>query len=233
MQAIDTSDRTVTLTACAGLIGALLLLIADFALYAHWGVLPPVSDSVAKVLGPRTAILLATPASLFFSSIVCPLVAILYVAGAWHVYARLKIASVGGARMAAMLFALVAVMSSVYHALWSQYGFALQVTNQYPHLTGNLVGVASNHMKQSLNIATIVGLAQIVVMSVLVIRGKSAYPRWTVLINPFLLYGIATPMLLPLANGLPNPYGALILSSLSEVTMSLFFAFSLVTSRRS
>ncbi len=232
MQTIVFSDRALTLSARAGVVGAVLLLIADFALYSHWGALPPVSDSVAALLGPRKAILLATPASLLLSSIVCPLVALLYAVGAWHVYARLKTASARGAAMAGILFALVAVMSCVFHALWSQYGFILQFANQQPVLASDLVGTASSHMKQSLDIATLVGLAQIIVMFVLVIQGKTTYPRWTLIFNPFLLYAIATAILSPYANSLPHPYGALILSGLSEAAMALFFVVSLATLRR-
>ena len=71
-------DRKLLLTGAAGLAGATLLLVGDFLLYAHPANLPVVAPAISDALGPRQAILLASPAQLTISSIIGPLAAIVW-----------------------------------------------------------------------------------------------------------------------------------------------------------
>lgn len=207
------------------------MLIADFLLYANFAPLPTVAPVIDAALASRKSILLAGPWQLLASNLLCPVVAVLYAAGAWHVFARFRGASRQWSAITGSLFALLATMSCVFHALWSQFALTVQHANRTGGTADSLFKAAHSHMQQTLDAATLVGAPLIIIMSVLVLSGRSSYPRWTAVFNPFLLYAIATPLLTPFANSLPTPYGALLLSSLSELTMAGFFLVSLMTLR--
>src|SRR5215831_15243631 len=201
-----------------GLAGAVALLVGDGLLYANFA-----------PLAARRVIVLASPHALLASNLLCSLAAVLYVVGAWHVFARFQIASDRWSKIAGVLFALAAVMSCVYHALWSQFALIVQHANQEGASARAVFEGALGHMRQTLNATTFVAIPLIVLMLILVMGGRSSYPRWTAALNPFLLYGISAALLTPLANSMPTPFGALLLSSLSELTMAVFFAISFFT----
>jgi len=240
MRSSDETALTLRLTATAGLTGAFVLLAANFFLYAHPTELSNVVESLRVILKARASILGATATHLLISNLLCPIAAVLYVAGGWHVYARFRTALPRWAMAAGALFALLAVMSCAYHALFSQYAFALQFVNAnsnpslHPSLDPSLklLDGASSHMRMTLSAATFVGAPLILLMSIPILWGRTTYPRWSVILNPFLTYAVVAPLLTPFANGLASPGGALMLSSLSEIAMVIFFVMSLTTLKR-
>ena len=123
------------------------------------------------------------------------------------------------------------IMSGAYHAMWGQYGFALQFANQQAPLAADLLGNVAGNMKFFNDVQTLLGLLLMLVMLVLVASGRSLYPRWTVLLNPVLLYAVGVGLFTPLANDMPIPYGALILGGLYNALMAVFFAMSILTLR--
>jgi hypothetical protein len=226
----DSAANRLAVTAAAGLAGAMLLLAGDLLLYAHDADLPPVAPEVHAVLGPRQAILLATPKQLIASSVIGPLAAALYAFGAWHVYMRLAAASRRWAATAGVLWLLSFCLSGAYHALWGPFGSIVAFANDNPAGISLMAQAAAN-LHALLTVSTFVALPAIIITLLLVAGGKSEYPRWTAPLNPFLWYGIGTAVLGVAANQLPHPWGAVLLGSLYNALMVLFFLMSLLTLR--
>jgi hypothetical protein len=220
--------RALLLTGVAGVLGAAIMLIGDLLLYAHFDPLPPVAEPVQASLGPRVAILLATPTQLAVSTLLGPVAALFYVLGAWHVYARMQVPQNSRwAQLAGALWALTFMFSGAYHALWGPFGLIAQLANVQSPLP--LFMQAESIMQLMLGASTLVALPLMVLMLVRVGTGRTDYPRWTALYNPLLLYGVGVPLLTPLAATLPAPYGAVLLGGLYNALMLGFFSLSVLT----
>ena len=223
------APSAVTATGIAGLLGALTLLAGDLLLYAHWGTMPPVTEAVQSLVSARRAILLATPEQLRWSSVLGPIAAALYVVGAWHVFARLRRGSLRWAAVAGALFAIGAIMSGAYHAMWGQYGATLQFANTHATPPLDLLLHTTGNLQLMHRASEIVAVPLMLILLAMVALGRGDFPRWTVISNPILLFGVGTPLLTPLAADLPVPYGALLLGGLYNAAMVVFFCTSLLT----
>lgn len=214
-----------------GLLGALLMLGGDMLLYAHANHAAWVSSSFNSNLGVRVAILGAERVELLASGVLGPVAAVLYAFGFWHVYLQLRQhAPIGGA-FVALAFSTMIVIGGAYHALWTHYGFILQFAATDPAGASALVENATRYMHLMYGTAAAVGYSGAIVLLVLVLAKKSAYPRWTAVINPGVLIALAPP-LMPIIERFPQPTGAILAGGWINMAFTVFFLVSLATTRR-
>lgn len=213
------NDNLIRWTGIAGLAGALLLMVGDQCLY------------FAAVSGPEfthglQSIVANAPTSrVLFGAALAPFAALLYLAGFWHVHAQLRTHQPRLAAVVAIGLALCILAGTCYHALWGVKALAIQAT----HGTATVPALAAlqihihDFAANVFLIAEAVGYPAAILLALLVVGGRSNYPRWFVLLTP------AIPLLCLQAIGpsAPAPFGSLLNGSASNLSFALFFAGSL------
>jgi hypothetical protein len=95
-----------------GLAGALLLAVGDQCLYFA------VVSGADFLHGLRGIVASAPTSRVLFGASLAPIAALLYLAGFWHVYMRLRSRHPRIAAVTAIGLALCLLAGTVYHALW-------------------------------------------------------------------------------------------------------------------
>ncbi len=162
----------------------------------------------------------------FAGGLLGPVGAVLYLAGFWHVYLNTVQAGRLAAKMVLIGLALMIVSGGAYHVLWVirilslKYGLA-NVAELSP-----FTDAVESYLATVYQASAVPGYLASPILAVLVLIGRSRYPRWTVLANPGLL------MLLGLLVGpsfFPAPAGAVILGGFINLIFCVFFAVSIIT----
>lgn len=225
------NPTTVRAAGLLGLAGALLMLAGDMLMYAHGPGGPEAPEGVRALLGIRAPILRATPGELILSGLTGPLAAVLYLIGVWHLFVRLDAAPALLRRLVTLAFASLFVLAGTYHALWSFHALVLQHASAEPAVASQLVDSAVRYTRAVYQTALALALVGGMPLLALVALGRTRYPRWTAALNPILLVLLA-PLLLPAAERLPDPLGAMWVGGWFNSVFALFFAVSLATSGR-
>ncbi|MBU1700291.1 MAG: hypothetical protein KJ970_00395 [Candidatus Eisenbacteria bacterium] len=203
-----------------GFIGAIVLLVGDMLLYGHWG-----SAADFWVDAHRVAEK-ASLARIYVGGLLGPVGAMLYLAGFWHIYLNTRQAGRFAARMILVGLTAMIVTGSAYHVLWGvrmlsfKYGLA-NVAGFNP-----FTDALGSYLETVFKASAAPGYLVSAILAVLVLMGRSRYPRWTVLANPGLL------MLFGLLLGtsfFPAPVGAVIMGGYINLTFCVFFAVSIIT----
>jgi len=231
MASEDLKNSWRTYAGLLGMLGAAIMLAGDLLLYAHWEELPLVSEAVNDVIPARKSILLATPTELLISGVLGPLSAFLYLFGAAHLYLAFRSSHRIAAILITVLFGVGFVASGAYHALWTNYGFVIQNLNESPFPTGLLRNAHSYMEAMNTTAAIPIGLGSLLLL-VLIVLGKSPYPRWMSVFSPLPWLGVGPAVLAPIAADLAPPYGSLLVGAYYNVIMLLFFGMSVMTLRR-
>lgn len=207
----------------AGLIGALLLTIGDQCFY-----FAPVSGS--DFLHGFHGIVASQPtARALFGATLGPFGALLYLAGFWHVYTRVRARQPRLAAILSIGLSLCVLVGASYHVLWGTKVLTIQATFDATAVTRPAMAALEAHVHDfAANvflIAEIIGYPSAGLLAILVIAGRSDYPRWFVLLTP------AVPLLLLQFVGpyVPAPLGSLLNGSASNLSFALLFAGSVVT----
>jgi hypothetical protein len=205
-----------------GLLGAVLLFAGDMLLYGHFG-----SGSGFKE-GERIVALLAPLLRLYLGGLLGPLCATLYLVGFWHVYQNVSSHAPWAARLVAICFSVVMVIGGAYHALWATRQLAMRFSEQAPAVQSELSKAIGQYMGLTFAVAAVPFVAASLALLIVVLTGRSNYPRWTALVNPGLLM-----VFKPLTAYVPGPLGAVIWGGHFNLVFCLFFAVSLATTWRS
>jgi hypothetical protein len=206
-----------------GLAGALLLAVGDQCLYFA-------AASGADFLHGLRGIVAAAPTGrVLFGAGLAPIAALLYLAGFWHVYMRLRAPHPRIAAVIAIGLALCLLAGTTYHALWGAKALAMKATlgataSAQPALAmleAQLQAFAANVYL----IAEISGYPSAVLLAIMIAAGRSDYPRWLALLTP----AIPLVILQFVAPYTPAPFGSLVGGSASNLSFALFFAASIAT----
>lgn len=208
----------------AGVAGALLLMVGDQCLY-----FAPVGGAEfnARVLALSTA---APVARALFGAGLAPIAALLFLGGFTHVYLHVRARQ---PRLAALIWtglALCILAGATYHALWGAKILVLHAstTDSIIGSTGLYVQLR-NYAAGVYSIAEITGYPAIALLALLIVTGRTDYPRWFCMllpVVPLLLLQWITP-------SVPAPLGSLVGGSAANIAFTLFFAFSVaLTSAR-
>ena len=203
-----------------GLIGAIVLLVGDMLLYGHWGSAADFWVGVHRVAEQ------APLSRIFVGGLLGPVGAVLFLAGFWHVYLNTRQAGRLAAKVTFAGLVTMIVSGGAYHVVWVvrmlsfKYGMS-DVAGLSP-----FTEALGSYMTLVYNVAAVPGYLVSPILAVLVLTGRSRYPRWTVLVNPGLLmvFGLLFGTSLFLA-----PIGAAIAGGYINLIFCVFFAVSIIT----
>lgn len=202
----------------AGLAGALLFFAGDMLFYGYWG------SGASFASGMLATVQHASVERLFAGGLVAPLAACLCIIGFWHVYlnVRPKAAVVG--RVMLVAFWLLMIAGSAIHMLWTAKGLAMKYcSGQGPECT-NLIAAMKSYWSLADMQGEIPGYVGALLLAVLVVLGKTMYPRWTVIFNPAVLIAVSS-----FAYLVPAPLGAILVGGGINLSIAVFFAVSAAT----
>jgi hypothetical protein len=212
------SRTTQRLAGLAGLAGALLFFCGDMLFYGHFGAGATFHQGVERVARE------ASLARLFTGGLLGPAAACLCIIGFWHVGQNIAPRSPLLGRVVFYTLAAMMVVGSAVHALWVPRGLAsryeLQLTAHAPELFGAL----RRYWELAYNLAALPAYIGAVLLLLVVLLGKSVYPRWTVLAN----FGLLS-LLEPLASQVPAPLGAILVGGFTNLSIAVFFLVSVLS----
>jgi hypothetical protein len=209
---------TQRLAGLAGLAGALLFFCGDMLFYGHFGAGATFHEGMQRV------VLEAPLARLFVGGLLGPPAACLCIIGFWHVGQNITPRSPLLGRLIFYILAAMMVVGSAVHALWVPRGLAsryeLQLTAHAPHLFEAL----RRYWELAYNLAAVPAYIGAILLLLVVLLGKSLYPRWTVVAN----FGLLS-LLEPLASQVPAPLGAILVGGFTNLSIAVFFLVSVLS----
>jgi hypothetical protein len=205
----------------AGLAGALLFFCGDMLLNGHWGAGSTFREGALRMLHE------SSPRRLFIGGLLGPVAGCLCVLGFWHVRQNL----VGRSPMVGRIvfFALAAAMVAVsaVHALLVPLALARGYSDAHGGTAQELLEALRNYYGLTYSLAKGPAYLGAILLLILVVLGKSAYPRWTALANFGLLL-----LLEPLTDWVPAPLGAPLVGGFESLCLTLFFLVSVISTWR-
>jgi hypothetical protein len=212
-------SMSIRTAATVGLAGALLMFIGDMCLYGHWGSGVDFAPNLPRVIAEESE------AQIITGGFVGPIAALLYCAGFFAVYKMISPKSPLLALMVAGSFSVAIIFGGTYHATWGIR--ALLMKGGMP--SGPLASLYDQAMQYMhlffKTMAALGGVAAVLLMYVVLWR-RSLYPRWTVIVNPALLY-----LLAPLARSIPSPLGAIVVGGYYNLMFMAFFLGTIFCAR--
>lgn len=197
------------LTALAGLAGALVMFVGDLLFYGQWASGAEGLRSSLAVVETRSHLVLALGG--WLSS----LGGLGYMVGVVHVWSRTPSASLQWRVVATGLIAFVISIAIATHAVWGAFA-----------LTAGRHGSVTAYLSVYFRIGMLVAVPASLVLAGLVVTGKTTWPRWSVALNPGLIYAV-----LSTAAWLPAPIGAAVVGGAFNLAFAAFFAMSLATAK--
>lgn len=207
-------------TGIAGLAGGLLFFVGDMLMYGHWG------SAVNFPAGAVAAVRQMSLGQLYLGGLVGPVAACLCAIGFWHVSRHLH--SLFAARLILGLSAIAMVMLGAVHVLWVTRGLARRLCVNGSEDCTALAAQLNDYWNIAYYVAIAPAYLGCAILALVVLRGQSKYPRWTVIFNPAVSL-LITPALV----FVPAPLGAPLVGGDANLFIALFFAVSLATTWRS
>jgi hypothetical protein len=119
------------------------------------------------------------------------------------------------------------IAGSAIHTLWAAKGVALKYCSGQGPSCANVVAAMKSYWSLADTMGEIPGYVGAVLLAIVVVRGKSWYPRWTIIANPAVLIAAVS-----FADVAPSPIGAILVGGGINLSIAVFFAVSTVTSWR-
>ena len=211
----DTLRRTAGL---AGLAGALLFFAGDMLFSGYFG------SGASFASGMLATVQHASPERLFAGGLVGPLAACLCIVGFWHVYLNIRPEAAAFGRIMLVAFCLLMVAGSAIHTLWAAKGLALKYCSGQGPQCASLIATMKTYWSLANMQGEIPGYTGALLLAVLVVLGKTRYPRWTIVANPAVLIAAVS-----FAYLVPAPAGAILAGGGINLSIAVFFAVSTAT----
>jgi len=116
------------------------------------------------------------------------------------------------------------VIGSAVHALWVPRGLAIKYSDALAGVAPELVTAFKDYWSLAYQMAEVPAYVGAILLLILVLWGKSRYPRWTVFAN----FGVLS-LLAPLAERVPSPFGAVLVGGFTNLSIALFFLVSVLS----
>ena len=211
----ETANR---LTGLTGVAGALLFFAGDMLFYGHWGSGAKFHDGMLQVLREGSL------QRLFVGGLVGPIAACLCLIGCWHVRRNVITRSPLLGRVAFLALAATMVIGSAVHALWVPRGLAIKYSGAVEGIAPELIAALKDYWSFAYQMAEVPAYVAAILLFILVLWGKTRYPRWTVFAN----FGVLS-LLAPLAVWVPAPFGAVLVGGFTNLSIALFFFVSVMS----
>lgn len=208
------------LAGIAGLIGALLFFVGDMLFYGYFGP----GNRFAE--GMRLTVQQASVERLFAGGLLGPVASCLCIVGFWHVYRNVRSAALIPGRVMLVAFFVLMVGGSAVHALWTAKGLAIKYCSGSDPACSDLAASIQSYWTLAYNLDAAPGYLGALLLAVLVVLGKTRYPRWTVIANPAVVLLLVSAF----ANSVPSPLGAGLVGGTANLSIALFFLVSIFTS---
>src|SRR5262249_28419245 len=212
------SHTTHRLAGLAGLAGALLFFCGDMLFYGHFGAGATFHEGMQCVV--REAPL----ARLFIGGLLGPPAACLCIIGFWHVRQNIKPPNPPLGRPIFYTLAAIIVLGSAVHALWVPRGLATRYELPLTVFAPDLFAALRRYWELAYDLVAVPAYIGAILLLLVVLLGKSVYPRWTVLAN----FGLIT-LLEPLASQVPAPLGAILVGGFTNLSIAVFFLVSVMS----
>ena len=162
--------------------------------------------------------------SIWFGSLLGAAVMPLWILGLFPVYVGLRPAGRWWAALPVFLFGYGICVASGYHGSYALYGSGFALQAALPEATD--VSRHLDHLMQHHDGLQAVFVAPWIIGSVsfvvIVLTGRTGFPRWMAFTSPILV-----PLIVTLSAGLPAPLGGYIRPGIGSLTWTLFFAMAL------
>jgi len=211
-------DRSRRIAGLCGLSGALLFFAGDMLFYGYFGSGASFAD------GMRATVMQASTLRLFAGGLVAPVAACLCIVGFWHVFLNVRPSSAILGRVMLGCFFVLMVAGSAVHTLWTAKGLALKYCYGQSSPCSDLLDATKAYWTLAYNLGAIPGYLGAVLLLVLVLAGKTWYPRWTAVANPAVLI-----LLSSLAVKIPSPLGSILVGGSANLSIAVFFLVSVAT----
>jgi hypothetical protein len=211
----ETANR---LTGLAGVVGALLFFVGDMLFYGHWGSGATFHEGMLRVLREGSLM------RLFIGGLVGPVAACFCLIGCWHVRQNVAGRSPFLGQIVFLALAATMVIGSAVHALWVPRGLAMKYSDALAGVAPELSTALKNYWYLAYQMAEVPAYIAAILLLILVLWGKSHYPRWTALAN----FGVLS-LLAPLAERMPSPLGAVLVGGFTNLSIALFFFVSVIS----
>ncbi len=215
------SDTTNRLTGLGGVAGALLFFSGDMLFYGHWGPGARFHEGMVEVLRDGSL------TRLFVGGLVGPIAACFCLLRCWHVRENLINRSRLGGNIVFFALAATMVIGSAVHALWVPRGLAMKYSDALAPVAPELIAALKNYWYVAYEIAEVPAYVAAIPLLILVLWGKSSYPRWTALAN----FGVLS-LFAPLAERVPSPLGAVLVGGFTNLSIAIFFSVCVVSTWR-
>jgi hypothetical protein len=202
-----------------GLVGALLFFVGDMLFYGYFGAGATFRQEMIGVV-QRDSV-----QRLFAGGLVGPVAALLCMVGFWHVRANVEPRSPLLGRVMFFAFIALMVVGSATHALWAAKGLAIKYCTGRPAAPcPELLATTQEYWRLAYVLTEIPGYLGSLLLLVLVLLGRTSYPRWTALANPgVLLLGSSLP------EWVPAPLGSVLTGGSTNLSIATFFLVSVAT----
>ncbi len=212
------SVKTRRPAGAAGLAGALLFFCGDMLFYGFCGSGASFKEGMVNVLRNGSLI------RLFTGGLVGPAAACLCIIGFWHVRQNIEPRSPLLGRVVFFALAAMMVAGSALHTLWVPRGLAIKYSQTVSPYAPELIAALRRYWEIAYDVTAVPAYLGAIVLAVVVVLGKSLYPRWTVLAN----FGLLS-LLEPLAVQVPAPFGAVLVGGFTNLSIATFFLVSLIS----
>ncbi len=210
--------RNRRLAGLTGLVGALLFFCGDMLFYGHWGAGASFREGMQTVLRQGSL------TRLFTGGLVGPVAACLCIIGFWHVRQNIVPRSPLLGRVVFYALAGMMVVGSAVHALWVPRGLAIKYSDAVGGYAPDLLAALRRYWEIAYDLAAVPAYFGAILLAILVVLGKSLYPRWTVLAN----FGVLS-LLAPLAERTSAPLGAILVGGFTNLSIAIFFLVSVIS----
>jgi Family of unknown function (DUF6796) len=204
------------ITGFVGVAGGLLMFSGDMLFYGHWGAGSNFHE------GMIAAVRQASDQRLFAGGLVGPVAACLFIVGFWHIFLNVEPKAPTSARVVFLSLTALMVCGSSVHALWTPYGLALKHCYGQGAPCPDLVAAIRSYWNAAYDLSAVPGYVGFLLLIVLVLLGRTRYPRWTAMANPAVLL-----LFEPLAEKGPAPWGAVLTGGFTNLSFVTFFVVSL------
>ena len=127
-------------------------------------------------------------------------------------------------QIAFLALAATMVIGSAVHALWVPRGLAIKYSDAVAEVAPGLVSALKDYWHFAYQMAEVPAYTAAILLFILILFGRSLYPRWTVLAN----FGLLS-LLAPLAERVPSPLGAVLVGGFTNLSIALFFLVSVIS----
>ena len=219
--------RLRNLTAVFGFLGAVLMLMGDLLLYAHFGDRPSTQPWVAEFLAARSSLLLASNVLLNTSTLLGPIAAMFYLGGSIHLYLifnRRKSIGLFVAFMSAAAF----VGSGAYHAQFGLLGHVATHANALSQAPTKLIESAETTLLILNTFVQTTWLLAFIALFVGILSGSTVLSRKIAWISPLLPIAILVPLVERQSVGWPLPWSGIAAGGIYNLLMALCFLVFLI-----